>query len=131
MPYHVCHIMELTMTTSDSPPLPVALEHQDEVFAAAFTTLQEAITHRAFPSASVAVTYRGKLIVLKALGYLTYDKAADSDLQSSTPNGGAPLLAPLTRKPAVSLSKSGNLTANPTAIFDLACLTKVVATPPM
>ncbi len=123
--------MELTMTTSDSPPLPVAFEHQDEVFAAAFTTLQEAITHRAFPSASVAVTYRGKLIVLKALGHLTYDKVADSDLQSSTPNGGAPLLASLTRKPPLSLSKGGNLTVNPTTLFDLASLTKVVATTPM
>ena len=67
-------------------------ERQDQVFAPAFSILQEAITQQAFPAASVAVTYRNQLIILKALGHLTYD-------------AGAPFLASFARKPALSLSK--------------------------
>ncbi len=76
-----------------------AFEHQDKVFASAFSTLQEAIAEQAFPTASIAVTHRGSLIALKALGRFTYE-----------PNS-----------PQV----------NPSTLFDLASLTKVVATTTM
>jgi CubicO group peptidase (beta-lactamase class C family) len=50
-----------------------ALEQQDEVFQRAFGILNEAISARAFPGASVAVTSQDKLVALKALGRFTYD----------------------------------------------------------
>ncbi len=53
-------------------PIP-AYETQDEVFQRAFSILQDAINRRAFPAASIAVTHRGRLVALKALGHFTYD----------------------------------------------------------
>jgi serine-type D-Ala-D-Ala carboxypeptidase len=82
-----------------SSPLLDAFEHQDETYASAFSVLQEAIADRAFPAASVAVTFKEHLIALKAFGRFTYE--SDS--------------------PAVS----------PTTLFDLASITKVVATTSM
>jgi len=76
-------------------PLP-AHERQEHVFAQAFAVLEKAIAEHAFPAASVAVTYKGKLVALKALGRFTYDAGAPEATSSS--------------------------------IFDLASLTKVVAT---
>jgi len=103
MPYH-----ELSMTTPDpSSTLLEAFEHQDEIFTAAFTILQEAITQQAFPAASVAITHNGRLVALKALGHFTY-------------KAGAPFLA--------SFARSGNSPVTPSTLFDLASLTKVVAT---
>ncbi|MBV9623705.1 MAG: beta-lactamase family protein [Acidobacteria bacterium] len=72
---------------------------QDEVFARPFQLLEEGIRHRAFPAASVAISYAGRIIALKAFGRFTYDEnAPDVTLQS---------------------------------IFDLASLTKVIATTSM
>jgi serine-type D-Ala-D-Ala carboxypeptidase len=118
-------------------------DHQDQVFAQAFTILQEAIDHQAFPAASLAVRHQGNLVALKALGTFTYEKEAgappfsrtlreggDVDLQTPTP-AGAPLLASFARKPALSLSKGGNFTVHTTTLFDLASLTKAVATTTM
>jgi CubicO group peptidase (beta-lactamase class C family) len=79
-------------------PVP-AYERQDTVFAQAFALLEQAITEHAFPAASVAVTHRGKLVALKALGRFTFD-------------AGAP-------------------EATPSSIFDVASLTKVIATTTM
>src|ERR1700736_3794365 len=119
--------MDLSMTAPSLPStLLDACEHQDQVFAPAFSILQEAITQQAFPAASVAVTYRNQLIILKALGHLTYD-------------AGAPFLASFARKPALSLSKEpalslskgGDFNITPSTLFDLASLTKVVATATM
>jgi serine-type D-Ala-D-Ala carboxypeptidase len=107
--------MEISMTT-DSLLLQAAFEHQDDVFAPAFSILQEAITQQAFPAASVALTYRGKLIALKALGHFTYQAPSENE-------GGAPFLA--------SFARSGNPAVTPSTLFDLASLTKVVATTPM
>jgi CubicO group peptidase (beta-lactamase class C family) len=76
-----------------------AFEHQDRVFAPAFSFLQEAIAQKAFPAASIAVTHRARLVALKTLGQFTYE-----------PNS-----SPVT----------------PSALFDLASLTKIVATTPM
>jgi serine-type D-Ala-D-Ala carboxypeptidase len=69
------------------------------VFARGFAILQQAIANRAFPCASVAVTHRGKLVALKALGHFTYDADAPA--------------------------------AHPDTIYDLASITKVMATTSM
>jgi serine-type D-Ala-D-Ala carboxypeptidase len=113
-----------------------AFTHQDKVFAPAFSILQEAIAQKAFPAASIAVTHRGHLVALKTLGRFTYEAGAppfsrslreggDFDLESTTPNEGAPLLA--------SFARSGDFDSEltPSTLFDLASLTKVVATTPM
>ena len=93
-----------------SSPLLEAFERQNEVFAPAFSILQEAITQQAFPAASVAVTHRGRLVALKALGRFTYD-------------AGAPSFA--------SVARGGKGAVTPPTLFDLGSLTKVVATTPM
>jgi serine-type D-Ala-D-Ala carboxypeptidase len=92
--------MDLSMTVPhlSSPPLKT-FEHQDKVFARALSILQSAISQRAFPAAEVAITHRGRLIALKALGHFTYE-----------PNSPP---------------------ATPTTLFDLASLTKAVATASM
>jgi serine-type D-Ala-D-Ala carboxypeptidase len=79
-----------------------ACDGQDQVFSSAFPILEVAIAGRAFPGASIAVTYRGRLIALKAFGHFTYDSGPgmNSAVISATP-------------------------------FDIASLTKVVATAPM
>ena len=76
-----------------------ALVNQHEQFHRAFEILQSGIEQRAFPGASVAVLYQGKLIALHGLGHFTYER--DS--------------------PPVT----------PETIYDLASLTKVVATTTM
>jgi len=43
------------------------------VFAGAFELLRNSIAARAFPAASIAVTYRGQLVALQAFGRFTYD----------------------------------------------------------
>jgi CubicO group peptidase (beta-lactamase class C family) len=58
--------------------------------------LEQGITQRAFPGASVAITHKGKLVACKGIGCFTYDPAS----------------APVT----------------PETIYDLASVTKVVAT---
>jgi CubicO group peptidase (beta-lactamase class C family) len=65
-------------TTKTSNPVPLGLPAQDRTFNRAFPVLEQAIAARAFPSASVAITYAGQLVVLKAFGRLTYE--ADSPL---------------------------------------------------
>jgi len=72
---------------------------QDDRFRSAFGILEKAIAARVFPACSLAVTFRGELVALKAFGRFTYDPES----------------------PEVT-------TAN---IFDLASLTKVVATTAM
>ncbi len=56
-------------------PIP-AYHEQDAVFQRAFVILQEAILGHAFPSASVAVTHRGRLESLKAIGRFTFETAS-------------------------------------------------------
>jgi len=76
-----------------------AYEQQNQVFAGAFGLLTRAIRERVFPSASVAVTYGGSLVCLKAFGHFLYE--------TDTPE------------------------TTTASIFDLASLTKVVATTSM
>jgi CubicO group peptidase (beta-lactamase class C family) len=107
------------MDFSMPPPHPIspadAFDHQDKVFAPAFSILQEAIAQKAFPAASIAVTHGGRLVALKALGTFTYDKT----------KAGAPSFSR-------SLREGGDFDSEvtPSTLFDLASLTKVVATTP-
>jgi CubicO group peptidase (beta-lactamase class C family) len=102
----------------------LALGSQDQVFSKAFLILESAVAQHAFPAASVAITHESRLVALKAFGSFTYEGAPsssrtlrqDGDFDSSTP-----LLA--------SYPGSGNVT--PATLYDLASLTKVMATTPM
>jgi serine-type D-Ala-D-Ala carboxypeptidase len=78
---------------------PPHYENQDKLFSRAFRILEDAITQRAFPAASVAITHGGKLVALKALGRFTYEESS----------------------PRVDAE----------SIFDLASVSKVVATTSM
>jgi len=92
--------MDFWMTTPNLSSMLIGdVERQDQVFSQAFSVLQEAMGQRAFPAASAAVTYRGRLIALRAFGHFTYERDSTS--------------------------------VNPTTLFDLASLTKVVATTPV
>src|ERR1700683_1240315 len=126
----LCHIMDLSIPP---PPRREAFEHQDELFAPVFAILQQAVDQQSFPAASLSVTHQGSLVALKALGRFTYEAGApsssprllrrqggDFDAQSATPEPAAPSLAPF--------AKSGKSAVHPTTLFDLASLTKVVAT---
>lgn len=94
-----------------------AFYDQDRVFARAFSILETAASARAFPAASVAVTHRGHLVALKSFGHLVYQE----NPQGAPLPEGAPLLA--------DFAKSGNVT--PSTLFDLASLTKPIATTTM
>ena len=76
---------------------------QDQRFRLAFSILEAAIADRAFPGASVAVTHDGRLIASKAFGHFAFE----SDLPGE------------------------NFAVTPATSFDLASLTKVVATTTM
>jgi serine-type D-Ala-D-Ala carboxypeptidase len=76
-----------------------SFQNQDAVFSRVFELLQHAIAERAFPAASLAVTHRGKLIVLKSVGRFSYE------------------------------ANSPQVTTG--SIFDLASVSKVVATTSM
>jgi serine-type D-Ala-D-Ala carboxypeptidase len=95
-------------------PLNAAFEHQDKIFSSAFSILEAAIAAHAFPAASVAVTHQGRLVALKAFGNFTYMYMKEA---------GAPSFA--------SFATGGRGAVDPTTFFDLASLTKVVATTPM
>ncbi len=63
--------------TQAAPRFPApAYQGQDAVFGRAFHILQEGIARAAFPSASIAVTYQGKLVSLKAFGRFTYEPSS-------------------------------------------------------
>ena len=53
-----------------------AYRNQETLFAGAWELLDRAIASRCFPGASVAVTWRSKLVALKGLGRFTYDEAS-------------------------------------------------------
>jgi serine-type D-Ala-D-Ala carboxypeptidase len=109
-------VLRSSAVPSKAQPLLEAFNHQDEVFSAAFSILQEAIAQRAFPAASVAVTHAGKLVALKAIGRFTHENNPE----------GAP---PFSRTGGDVDAGVGNV--HPTTLFDLASLTKPVATTTM
>lgn len=80
----------------------------------AFSLLGDAIARRAFPAASLAVTHAGKLVALKAFGKFVYEE----DLE------GAPSLSR-------SLRPGGDFDVGVGTLFDLASVTKAVATTTM
>ena len=84
-------------------------EHQDERFAAAFAILRAAIENRAFPAASIAVTEGHQLIALRSFGSFVYEE----DLA------------------AASSALGENLQVTPATLFDVASLTKPLATTTM
>jgi serine-type D-Ala-D-Ala carboxypeptidase len=96
-----------------------AFESQDQNFSSAWSVLREAIAAGAFPAASVAVTHQGKLVAVKALGRFIYqpnpEVAPPLSVRSVEGQGGD------FDSPAVA----------PSTLFDLASLTKVLATTPM
>jgi CubicO group peptidase (beta-lactamase class C family) len=120
-----------------SSPLVHSFEQQDEIFSSAFAILEEASAHRAFPAASIAVTHRGRLIALKALGKFTYDSEVTENAAAGAPRfSRSSLDLPLTEKEEgapsfASFAKGGQGAVDANTLFDLASLTKVVATTPM
>ncbi len=101
-----------TLNVTAPYPLLQSYEHQDETFSPAFSILREAIAQRAFPAASVAVTHRSRVVALKSFGRISNEP-------------GAPAFA--------SLAKGGDfdLDVAPATLFDLASLTKPMATTTM
>jgi CubicO group peptidase (beta-lactamase class C family) len=95
-----------------------AFTNQDERFPKAFAILRAAISDQAFPAASVAVTHKGSLIARKTLGHFVYQGDLDR-----IKNPGTPLLA--------SFARSGDFALPPDTLFDLASVTKAVATTTM
>jgi len=61
---------------STNSTLSQSFVHQDEQFQCAFQVLRSGISQRAFPGATVAIVYQGKLIAHKGLGHFTYDAAS-------------------------------------------------------
>ena len=64
----------LTTGSQAAPRFPApAYEQQDAIFGRAFDVIQKGIAQAAFPAASIAVTCRGRLVVLKVFGRFTYE----------------------------------------------------------
>lgn len=89
---------------------------QGERFSSASAILREAIAQRLFPAASVAVTHKGHLIALKAFGKLVYETNDEG-----TPSFSLP----------VPERQGGHFDVKTSTLFDLASVTKVVATTTM
>ena len=88
------------------------------MFSSAFAILRDAIAHRAFPAASIAVTCEGNLAALKSFGRFVYEED----------QRGAPLLPDFGRGEDFRLDNSE---VTPATLFDLASITKAVATTTM
>ena len=101
---------------SDAPILVTAFDHQDQVFSSAFDVLRAAIREYIFPAAAVAVTEAGKLVALKAFGTFVYEEEAK----------GAPPLSRILRQGGDIAFLNSEIT--PFTLFDLASLTKPIAT---
>jgi serine-type D-Ala-D-Ala carboxypeptidase len=114
-------------------PLSSAWEKQDAVFKAAFSVLETAIAERAFPAASIAVTHQGRLVAVKAFGTPIYEINTEGppSLSPGAPSlPGAPRLADFTR-PGFPRCGDFDFPITPSTLFDIASLTKVVATTTM
>lgn len=89
---------------------------QEEQFSSAFSTLSNAIAAHVFPAASVAITHAGRLVALKTFGRFSYE----TDLAAAPPLSARPLQG-----------QGAELEAHPFTLFDLASVTKAVATTTM
>jgi CubicO group peptidase (beta-lactamase class C family) len=96
-----------------------AFDDQDEVFSSAFDVLRAAVRERIFPAASAAVTLSGKLVALKAIGNFVYEGDAESAPSLPRTLQQGPSFEPL------------NGPVTPATMFDLASLTKPIATTTM
>ena len=103
-----------TQILNDATTLARAFEHQDHQFSSAFSLLSDAIGTRAFPGASIAVMHAAKLVALKSFGTFFYEDDLDGAPSSSR-----------------SLRQGGNVEVDVGTLFDLASLTKAVATTTM
>ena len=101
----------------------LAFDKQDEIFSSAFSVLQEGIIQRAFPGASIAVTLKDELLALKSFGTFVYENNPD-DIEAA--KGAAFLVA---RSGSFDNARSDVL--SPATMFDVASLTKPVATTTM
>jgi len=99
---------------NSTPTLVPVFDHQNEIFSSAFAILREAIAQRAFPAASIAVTQAGKLVALKTFGQFVYQ----DDLK-------------IKGNPAGADFNFLNASPTPATLFDIASLTKAVATTTM
>ena len=86
------------------------------MFPSAFSILRKAIDEHAFPAASVAVTKADRLIALNAFGHPVYE----TDPEAAQPSS----LLSVERQ-------NGDFDVTPATLFDLASVTKVVATTTM
>jgi serine-type D-Ala-D-Ala carboxypeptidase len=119
------HSCKASTQIPNGAPTPVPIFHQqDQQFSSAFSLLRAAIAQRVFPAASIAVTQGGKLLALKSFGKFVYEQ----DLE-----GASPLSRLLQREPSLSLPKGGdfNVEVQLSTMFDLASLTKPIATTTM
>jgi CubicO group peptidase (beta-lactamase class C family) len=109
-------ILASTHIPNGAPTLVSAFEEQNQQFSGAFSVLREAIAQHTFPAACIAVTHAGKLIALQSFGKFVYEQ----DLE------GAPCLSR-------SLRQDGDcdVQVRPDTLFDLASVTKAVATTTM
>ena len=117
---------ESTILNISSPTSLVrSFQDQEKVFSSAFAILRDAIDQRAFPAASVAVTQAGNLIARKAFGHFVYEENSGGASRLGAPRPGAPLLA--------AFARSGDFDSpvTPETLFDLASVTKVIATTTM
>jgi serine-type D-Ala-D-Ala carboxypeptidase len=85
-----------------------AYDDQDQIFPVAFQVMWEAIEEHVFPCASIAVTQAGRLVASRAFGHFVYDESVE-------------LLG----------ERGWNLLAARETLFDLASVTKAVATTTM
>ena len=103
---------------TQAPDLIAAFDSQEERFSSAFAVLREAITQHASPAASIAVTHQDRLVALKSFGRLVHEE----DLK------GAESLPGFGRSGDFD---SQNPHVTPATLFDLASVTKAVATTTM
>jgi serine-type D-Ala-D-Ala carboxypeptidase len=84
------------------------------VFSSAFVIVQEAIRDHVFPAVSIAVTHAGKLVALKAFGNFVYGEDFGNTPVEHSAQGNADIDA--------------YAEVTPATLFDLASVTKVIAT---
>jgi serine-type D-Ala-D-Ala carboxypeptidase len=101
-------------------PLVHSFKNQNKIFSAAFDVLQQAVTRQSFPAASIAVTSKGELIALQSFGSFVFE----DDVLRNESQGAPPCSRP---------SREGGEfdPLSPATLFDLASLTKPVATASM
>jgi CubicO group peptidase (beta-lactamase class C family) len=92
--------------------------------------LRDAIAARAFPAASTAVTHNNRLVALKSFGHFTYPEGAPSLSRPSRQGGDFDVRDSDVSRFDVRHSDVSH-EVKPSTLFDLASLTKVIATTTM